>query len=155
MINEIQIDWSPIFDAMLTVFATIFSLLFAIYVPRVVKAFERMTGVQLDAAQEAQVVAAAETAKDLILVKVRHGVVSLAHATDPNHPLVVEHADSAVARVPAQGKRSAPVTQQAMREIIAGRVAAAGSCPPPQQPPSVVAVIEPSPTARQTQPSTS
>lgn len=120
--------WEPVLQAFGSLAMTILGIIAAIYLPRAVAAFERISGVQLDTAQRAAVYSAAETAKNLLVAKVEQGLIPLAHATDPNHPVVAVKAMEALSRVPdsAEGQK---VTPQAMQTIIAAKVALADPYP--------------------------
>lgn len=118
------VDWTPLLQAVGSLAGTVITIIVAVYLPRAVKAFEQISGVQLDASQQASVYAAADTATRLIVSMVEEGKVPLAQATDPNHPVVAGQALHALQRVP-ESATAQNVSTLAMSQIIAGKVAAA------------------------------
>lgn len=117
-----DVDWAPLLQAVGSLAGTVITIIVAVYLPRAVKAFEQMSGVQLDASQQASVYAAADTAKKLIVSMVEQGKVPLAQATDPNHPVVAGQALHALQRVP-ESAAAQNVSTLAMSQIIASKVA--------------------------------
>ena len=119
-------NWTPLLIAMLPVVmggcSIVVTWVFSRYAPRAIAAYEQISGVQLDAQQQAAIYHAADTAASLIKAQIAQGVVHLTHALDPNHPIIASHAQSAMARVPDAATEQ-KLTHQGMAEIIAGKVA--------------------------------
>lgn len=129
-------EWVPVLQAILPICGVVLTGVLSRYLPRGIKAFEQISGVQLDAQQQAAVYAAAQTSANILISHVEQGLVPLSAATDSTHPVVTSHAANAIARVPvAVGEQS--VTTEGMSQIIAGKVAGASSfmaAPPPTPP---------------------
>lgn len=139
-------DWAPVIAVVVplvvTGFCGVVTWVFARCMPRVIAAYEQISGVQLDASQQAAIYRAADTAASLIKAQITQGVMHLAHGTDPTHPTIAEHAAAAIARVP-EAAAGQGVTQVSMQQIIAGKVAEDASYLPLKPPSDGVAAQPP------------
>lgn len=102
------------------VMATVILGLISIYVPRAMAAFEKRTGVQISAAQQATVLGAATTAAGILQTKLDQGVLQIGHIS-VNDPAVVAEAIAAIARVPDAAEATEKSTVS-MAETIVGLV---------------------------------
>lgn len=125
-----SVDWPSVLQALGSLATTAIMGVAAIYLPRGIKAFEQISGVQLSAQQQSEIYASAQTAANLLVSHIEQGLVPLASATDPNHPIVTLRAMHAMNRMPPTAVSDQRVTASGMSQIIAGKIAAAYPTPP-------------------------
>lgn len=92
-------DLDPIIQSIIAGIALLMTGLIGIYVPKAIAAFERRTGVQVTAQQQATVMGAATTAAGILQTQLDQGLIKLEHIAVDN-PDVLAQAAAAVARVP-------------------------------------------------------
>lgn len=120
-----MIDWTSIINAELALLAPVVSSAALIFGPRMIRAFERRTGVQLTDQERAAVLGAAQTQAGIIETELRQGVIRLDQVS-PSDPAIMAHAQAAIARVPDsaanQGAGGTALSADAMAAIIVGKV---------------------------------
>lgn len=119
-------DWSPVVQACIGLLAAAITGLSAfvtmVLLPKIIATYEKNTDIKLTAEQKASIYSAAETEANLLKAAVNNGVVDIIAATNPNSPVMEEHARIALNRVP-ESAAAQNTTNTGMRQIIAGRVA--------------------------------
>lgn len=113
-------DFAPIIQAITAGIALLITGLIGIFVPMAIKAFERRTGVQITAQQQATVLGAATTEVGIIKLKLDQGLLRLADI-HPDSPIVLDHAEAALERVP-KAALAMDKTVPSMAETIVGMV---------------------------------
>jgi hypothetical protein len=121
-------DWQPITTAFMGAVGLLLTALIGVYIPQGIAAFQKRTGIQVTAQEQASVYAAAQTAAGIVETQLDQGVLRLQHIT-PENPVIVDHAKAAIASV--VGSAFAQNTSQAtMARMIVARVDTAGHPPP-------------------------
>ncbi len=92
-------DFDPIIQSVIAGIGLAIAGLIGVYVPKAIAAFERRTGIQLTAQQQATVMGAAATGAGIIQTMLDQGRMKLEHVTVDN-PTVRAEAAAAINRVP-------------------------------------------------------
>lgn len=89
-------DWTPIFQAIISAVALLFSALAAIYVPRAIAAFEVATKTKVTDQQRAAVYAAVDTLKGDLQAKLNAGIIRPGELKATNSPILQAAADAII-----------------------------------------------------------
>ncbi len=129
---------APIIQAITAGIALVITGLIGIYVPKAIAAFERRTGVQVTAQQQATILGAATTAAGILQTKLDQGLLQIAHIA-VDDPAVVSQATQAIARVP----QAAAALDKSVPSMAATIVGLVDTTPKP----TIIVAPAPSPSA--------
>jgi hypothetical protein len=114
------IDLTPIVTPILAVVGSVLAGVLAIYIPIGIAAFQKRTGIQLTAQQQATMLGAVQTGAGIIETKLDQGVLNVAHVEVTN-PAIVAQAQAAIAAVPIAAA-SLGMTEAGVARMIVGKV---------------------------------